>query len=268
MKKLILLALAVIMTFSLSVPAFANTVTGTGDYTVEVTGSYVAGNESNGIVYCIDITWEDLDVTYHAEKGAVWNTDTLKYSETTSAYWEGKGTITVTNRSNTRISATPTYTAGEDYTDADMTFSTEKLKVSSAEFGEEQSGSLTFTPTGSLPSMNESATIGTITLTIAQDPDATYQEARALIQKISGVGGLRSLLEEKFYKEYGRNEESWPEEYRRLVSADASLTTEADSVAYGKLDQKDLTRCYNEALSAYYECVRLLNQANAEDASE
>lgn len=264
MKKLILLALAVIMTFSLSVPAFADTVTGTGDYTAEVTGSYVAGNEGNGIVYCIDITWEDLDVTYHAEKGAVWNTDTLKYSETTSAYWEGKGTITVTNRSNTRISATPTYTAGEDYTDADMTFSTEKLKVSSAEFGEEQSGSLTFTPTGSLPNMNESATIGTITLTIAQDPDATYQEARVLIQKVNE-------LQNELYEKYGysdRSYESWPE-YQNLQAACASLTTEADSIAYGKLvDQKRLTELYDETLSAYYECVRLLNQANAEDASE
>ena len=91
MKKLISLALAIVMIMCLSTTAFAATVEAPGDYTADVTGSYVAGNESNGIVYCVDITWSDLDFTYHAEKGAVWDPDTLKYSEGAWRFFDSSG---------------------------------------------------------------------------------------------------------------------------------------------------------------------------------
>lgn len=181
MKKLISLALAIVMIMSLSITAFAETVKAPGDYTADVTGNYASGNESNGIVYCVDIDWGDLNFTYHAEKGAVWNPETLKYSDVADAYWEGEGTITVTNSSNTKISAVPEYTPADGYDDAGMDFSTEKLKVASAESGTAPSGTITVTPNGFLPAMDGSDTIGTITLTIAQDTDVTVEEAEALV---------------------------------------------------------------------------------------
>lgn len=178
MKKLVSFVLAVIAVLCLSVPAFATEVTEAGDYTAEVTGSYIAGTEGNNTVYCVDITWDDLDMTYHAAKEAVWDTDNLEYSVVTPAYWDGEGTITVINRSNIGISATPTYSADADYSNANMTFSTDKLRVSTAEFGTEHSGTITVTPTGWLPSMDD---IGTITLTIAKNTDITAEEATELL---------------------------------------------------------------------------------------
>jgi len=183
MKKLVTLALVIVMLVSLSATAFAATrAEEPGDYTAEVTGSYVEGYESNGIVYCVDITWSDLDFTYHAEKGAVWDPVNLKYSEIVPAYWEGEGTINVENRSNTKITAVPSYQAAAGYGTAGMEFSTDDLRVASAESGTAQNGSITVTPTGSLPEMTEAATIGTITLTIAQDDSITVAELETLVQ--------------------------------------------------------------------------------------
>lgn len=187
MKKLISLTLAIMMIMCLSTTAFATTAEVPGDYTAEVTGSYVAGWDSNGIVYCVDIEWGDLDFTYHAEKGAIWNPETLTYSEVEPAYWEGEGTITVTNSSNTKISATPKYVCADGYRDAAMTFDTDKLKVASAESGTAQVGTITVTPSGFLPAMEDSDTIGTITLTIAQDTDVTVEEALALCDAMDAL---------------------------------------------------------------------------------
>lgn len=247
MKKFVSIALATIMMLCLSIPAFAAAVTETGDYTAEVTGNYVAGNESSGIVYCVNISWKALDVTYHAEKGAVWNPDTLEYSEIASAYWEGQGTITVTNRSNTRISAVPTYTAKEEYPDADMAFSTDKLKVSSAELGTEGIGSITVTPTGSLPEMKESATIGTITLTIAQDPDATVEEGEILLDKTHELQDLMTG--------YYDSENSWAYEFNNWVAESNALQSTVEDIKTNGLDdknQKYLNEYYNAVLSGYF----------------
>lgn len=184
MKKLIALLLVIAMVMGVSITASATTVEAPGDVNMDVTGSYVAGYESNGIVYCVDIAWENLDFTYYAEKGAVWNPETLKYSNVEKAHWaEGTGTITVTNRSNTKITAVPEYTPEDGYQNANMSFDTALLRVASAESGTAQSGTITVTPSGYLPAMEESATIGVITITIAQDTDVTVAEAAALIQR-------------------------------------------------------------------------------------
>lgn len=240
MKKLISLALAIVMIMCLSTTAFATPAEAPGDYTAEVTGSYVAGNESNGIVYCVDITWNDLDFTYHAEKGAVWNTETLKYSDVVDAYWEGEGTITVTNRSNTKISAVPAYNPAEGYEDAGMTFGTDKLKVASAESGTEQTGTITVTPNGFLPAMDESDTIGTITLTIAQDTDVTVEEAEAL-RTTAGT-----LMSE--WKNKGGSEDD--SDYRNVLNHTVALNHCITNFQNGTEPQLMLNDAYNFLLNA------------------
>lgn len=260
MKKLVSLALAVITILCLSVPAFATEVTEAGDYTAEVTGSYIAGTESNNTVYCVDIAWEDLDMTYHAAKEAVWDTDNLEYSVVTPAYWEGEGTITVTNRSNTRISAVPTYTSLESYSDADMTFSTNKLKVSTAELGTEESGSITVTPTGSLPDMEEATTIGTITLTIAQDPDATVEEAKLLVNKADNL--------EHYLVEHDDGFDEQDEEIIFLLSSTkVTLKGRIEAIETEGLDdstQNDLNDAYNDNLKFYLKALQLYNNITTE----
>lgn len=256
MKKLISLALAIVMIMCLSTTAFATTAEAPGDYTAEVTGSYVAGNESNGIVYCVDITWNDLDFTYHAEKGAVWDTDTLTYSEVEPAYWEGEGTIKVTNRSNTKISAVPAYNPAEGYEDADMTFGTNKLKVASAESGTEQTGTITVTPNGFLPAMNESDTIGTITLTIAQDTDVTVEEGRALVNQVEAL--ISQARDTGAYDEYTAQFVSLNEDKNNLTTIVVELeAVEKDGGTANASQQSWLNNAYESTLSSYKNCKNL-----------
>lgn len=240
MKKLISLALAIVMITCLSTTAFATTAEAPGDYTTEVTGSYVPGNESNGIVYCVDIDWGNLNFTYHAEKGTVWNPETLKYSDVVDAYWEGAGTITVTNRSNTKISAVPKYTPVDGYGNAGMDFGTEKLKVASAESGTAQSGTITVTPNGFLPAMDNSDTIGTITLTIAQDTDVTVEEAEAL----RATAG--SLMSE--WKNKGGSEDD--SDYNNVLNHTVALNNRITSFQNGTEPQIMLNNAYNDLLDA------------------
>lgn len=254
MKKLISLALAIVMIMCLSTTAFAETVEAPGNYTADVTGSYVAGNESNGIVYCVDITWGDLDFIYHAEKGAVWNTETLKYSDVAAAYWEGEGTITVTNRSNTKISAKPTYTPADGYSDAGMDFSTSDLSVASAESGTAQSGTITVTPNGSLPAMEEADTIGTITLTIAQG-NITLEEANLLQNQVD------SLIDDAVSKGMDTHEG----EFAVLREASSNLETWIVDITYSDYEvipestQNLLNTNYQKTLIAYNICAALMD---------
>ena len=185
MKKLISLLLALAMVMSLSVTAFAaegDVEKGdAGEYSTNVTGSYVAGIESTGTVFSVDIRWTAMSFTYHAEQAPVWDATNHKYSESTPAYWEGEGTIEVTNHSNAKITAVPAYTPGAGYESANMKFGTDELKIASAESGSEQVGTITVTPTGSLPKMDTSATIGSIKVTIAEDTTTTpLEEAQQL----------------------------------------------------------------------------------------
>ncbi len=168
MKKVFAIFLALTLVFSLSVTAFA---AGTGDYTQNVTGSYNAGTAAD-TVYSVDISWEELSFTYTAPAVGSWNPDTLSYDgAATQGTWSGTGTITVKNRSNVAITATPSYAQASGYDSASVTFSSNSLNVASADTGvatgTEQSGTITVTPTGSLPKNTSNATIGTITLTIS-----------------------------------------------------------------------------------------------------
>lgn len=169
MKKIFAVILSVVMLMCLSVTAFAANVTdqGTGSYSGNVTGSYVAGG-SGGTVYSVDIAWEGLSFTYQAA-GEQWDPSTHQYVEHGTAGWASDtGTITVTNHSNAAITATPSYQAATGYETANVTFSTDALNViSAATNNKAETGTITVTPTGTLPEETTGATIGTITITIS-----------------------------------------------------------------------------------------------------
>lgn len=183
MKKLITLFVAIALVVGLSITAFASeTGVGAGSYSADVNGTYVPGTTGNSTVFCVDITWSDLDFTYHAAKEPVWDPVEHKYSEYAAAYWEGEGTITVTNHSNTIIGATPAFAADTGYESAELKFSTSKLHLSSSEFmafGENQTGTITVTAAGSLPADTDGK-IGAVTVAIAEDTEVTLAEAQAL----------------------------------------------------------------------------------------
>ena len=172
MKKILALILASTMTMSLSVTAFAaGGITSGGTDSSDVKGTY--SSEATVTVYSVDIAWEGLSFTYNGAFEGNWNPETHEYEDVTAAGWAaGNGTITVTNHSNTDITATPSYTAKDGYESAGMNFSTSALQVATADNGIDGApgsavvDTITVTPTGSLPEGTEDATIGTITITI------------------------------------------------------------------------------------------------------
>ena len=121
MKKIIALALSLILVLSLSVTAFAakeiTSADGTNDG--EATGTYIAGDGALD-TYCVDVTWTGLAFQYTANQ-KVWNPDTHTEDEaTTEGTWSTGAKVTVVNHSNVAVVATASATkndvAGNDAT--------------------------------------------------------------------------------------------------------------------------------------------------------
>lgn len=266
MKKIISLILTVVMVMSLTTVAFAaegdQTNVGTGDYSTNVTGTYVAGTASNGTVFSVDIAWSGMSFTYHAEQAPVWDAAEHSYSKAVAAYWEGEGTITVTNHSNAKISAVPTYKAAAGYDDADMTFSTDELKLASAaDTNAAVTGTITVTPDGFLPEMSAAATIGSITVTIAQDTNVTIDEARALYAQAEAL--LDSAKNSGAYNTYTDDFDSMSTEMRNMSDCfDVYEAVENGNLAWGdEYSYEDWQEVINEhyeaLLTSYNNCKNL-----------
>lgn len=172
MKKILAFILSLSMAMAVTGTVFAaEGITNGGTDSSDVKGTY--SSEATVTVYSVDISWSDLEFTYNGAFEGNWNPTTHEYEDATAAGWAaGNGRITVTNHSNTDITATPSYSAKTGYESADMNFSIPALKVATADNGVNGAagtaveGTITVTPTGSLPEGTEGVTIGTITITI------------------------------------------------------------------------------------------------------
>lgn len=251
MRKALSLALALVMIMSLSITAFADeTGVTAGSYNTDVTGTYVEGNDSNGTVFSVDIKWTGMNFTYYAEKGPVWNTEDHTYSDAEPARWEGTGTITVTNHSNTRISATPVYAKETGYETVEIKFDKDKLTLVSADINNAPvSDTITVTPDGSLPAISNetnSAKIGTITVTIAEDPNVTVAEAEALVTLIRERNSV--------WRDAGLTNEDASNTAITVCNTEvATLPEYIAAVKNGTGSQEDLNNKYNRVLAAYEE---------------
>lgn len=163
MKKLLSLIFTFTLVMGLSVTALAEST--------DVKGTY--NGEQVETVYSVDITWESMEFTYNDAFKGEWDPATHSYKNATEASWtDTTGTITVTNHSNAAITASPTYQAKPSFESASMTFSSDALNVATADNGVDGAagtavtGTITVTPTGSLPEGTTNAVIGTITVTI------------------------------------------------------------------------------------------------------
>lgn len=177
MKKKTALVLTLAMVFSLApLSAYADMITtGGGTASHDVTATYRADSSggAGGTVYSVDITWGDMAFTYTAEAG-IWDPATHKTTGAEGGVWtvdkEGGNTITVTNHSNTGVTAAFSYAADTGFEGISGSFDKESLALKTAvgtEVANAPSGTAALTLDGALGSdTTANTTIGTITVTL------------------------------------------------------------------------------------------------------
>ena len=105
MKKILAIALCVVLCFCMAVPAFA---AGTPEaaYTGQDRSQDVNITISGDIVhvYLVDIEFTSPAFTYST--GSKWNPENYKYEPSTGGTWDGEGTVKITNHSDLKIDYT------------------------------------------------------------------------------------------------------------------------------------------------------------------
>lgn len=174
MKQIFTLALTFLLIFSLvTVTAFATNdkieATG-GTATKAVTASYHSG-AGGGTVYSVDITWDSMEFTYSEGSDSTWNPANHTYSSGGAGGWSHNGnTITVTNHSNTGVTAALTYASAAGYEGITGSFDNSTMNLATAvgtAFAEAPANTAALTLSGTLAStVTRPTKIGTITVTI------------------------------------------------------------------------------------------------------
>lgn len=180
MKKKTALVLTLAMVFSLApLSAYADTITAVGGTaSCDVKATYRADSSggaggAGGTVYNVDITWGDMAFTYTAAAG-IWDPTTHKTTGAEGGAWtvdkEGGNTITVTNHSNTDVTAAFSYAPASGFEGISGSFDKESLALETAvgtEVANAPKGTAALTLNGPLDSNTPAnATIGTITVTL------------------------------------------------------------------------------------------------------
>lgn len=121
MKKFLSLVLVLVMTLTLSVNVFAETniVGGEGGGALtdaEIPVQVTTNTTPEGIVYRVDIEWQNLNFTYTVANSGTWDPANHKYTNVRENTWSAAGTVTLTNHSNAvvTVNATCTKASGND----------------------------------------------------------------------------------------------------------------------------------------------------------
>ena len=174
MKQIFTLALTFLLIFSLvTVTAFAAdaTITEAGkSATKAVKASYRSG-AGGSTVYSVDITWGSMEFTYSEGPSPTWNPATHTYSSGGTGGWSHNGNkITVTNHSNTKVTANLTYTPKAGYDGISGSFDKTEMDLATAvdtPVTSAPTDTAALTLSGTLAStVKDPTTVGTITVTI------------------------------------------------------------------------------------------------------
>lgn len=174
MKQIFTLALTFLLIFSLvTVTAFATDAkieAKGGTATKDVTASYSAG-AGGGTVYSVDITWGSMAFTYSEGPSPTWDPETHTSGQGGTGGWSHNGnTITVTNHSNTGVTAALTYASAAGYEGITGIFDNSTMNLATAvgtAFAEAPANTAALTLSGTLAStVTRPTKIGTITVTI------------------------------------------------------------------------------------------------------
>lgn len=175
MKKLICIALALVMTLALAVTCFAANEVGlkTGENaTNEVKATYAATANDESPVYFVDVAFGSMAFTY-TDAANKWNPEDHKYNTPVGeGVWScatDANKITVTNHSNVGVKATLSYAAADAYTAIEGKFDKTVLNIDDALAGSAVSDAAYLTLEGALAA-GSNVTVGTITVAIAAAP--------------------------------------------------------------------------------------------------
>lgn len=174
MKQIFTLALTFLLIFSLvTVTAFAETSkisAAGGTASKPVTASYSAG-AGGGTVYSVDITWDSMAFTYSEGPSPTWDPETHTSGQGGTGGWSSSGNkVTVTNHSNTGVTAALTYASAAGYEGITGSFDNSTMNLATAvgtAFAEAPANTAALTLSGTLAStVTRPTKIGTITVTI------------------------------------------------------------------------------------------------------
>lgn len=172
MKKFLSILMALTMVGAVSVSASAETVTENGgESTANVKGTYVAA-KTTPTVYSVDVAWGSMEFTYTDEYIGDWDPSTHKYIHSIPASWScdtGANKVTVTNHSNTAVTATLSYSQKPEYTAISGDFSKTQLDIPSAvntEVTAAPNASSLLSLSGDLSKGTSNITVGTVTVSI------------------------------------------------------------------------------------------------------
>ena len=173
MKKLLTLALALVMMMSLSVTAFAATNDGTSDTTIDVKAVYSASATTPDVISA-DIAWGAMEFTYSVGGTHTWDPVNHVYKDNTTATWTSSGnTVTVTNHSNVAIKAELSFVADSAYSGITGSFGEDATLLLATAVGTDKdaapSDSANLTLSGELANtVTTSTKVGTITVKIGK----------------------------------------------------------------------------------------------------
>ena len=134
MKKIITILLALVLITVISNAAFAATIeSNSGSRNIDVNAKYV-DDVSVTTRYSVDVTWGAMEFTYTVSGTKTWDPQTHTYTASTQPAWTASGnTITVTNHSNTDITASFAFSALTAYNTVTGSFSSTSLMLPTAE---------------------------------------------------------------------------------------------------------------------------------------
>lgn len=178
MKKLITIALAIVMVATMSLTAFAAETKVTLpkdeklDTEIDVTAKYTNTVETPDVI-SVDVVWGAMEFTYTVGGTKDWNATNHTYTENFTPTWTAEGnTVKVTNHSNVAVTAAFAYAAVEGSAVTGTLDKTEATELAAGVEGKaDEAANVTATLTlgGTLAeTQTELAKVGAITVTIAK----------------------------------------------------------------------------------------------------
>lgn len=180
-KKLFTMLLCAAMLATSTVTAFAeeSTINTEESKEIKVSGTYIT-NTSDTEVISVAVSWEAMNFTYTEGGKGTWNASTHSYGKTQTGGWsDNQAAITVTNHSNTGITANFTFSGN---TGIKGEFTETSLELESADDKKYQtaddegvypapSGITKFGIDSSSAAITESGQLGTITVAVTKVVD-------------------------------------------------------------------------------------------------